>query len=101
MLFINLFKKWLDHTKNDTSTFKKNYGESIKDGWFRINEMHDKVHNPCGEAKLKSEFLFWFGDWTRNVLDICKGGSFMLAPPDEDALVIDSFFFGKTSMQET
>ena len=86
-------KKRTEATKIDTSIFKQNFGESLKDAWFRIQEMHDKDPNPCSEAKLNTNFYFGLEPWGKYALDFPSGGSFMLAPFEESSLIIKKSFW--------
>jgi hypothetical protein len=48
--------KILDTLGIDTSRFEQMNGESLKDAWFRINELHSIKTNPCSEAKGGTNF---------------------------------------------
>jgi hypothetical protein len=50
--------------------------------------MHDKDPNPYSEAKLNTNLYVGLESWSKNALDFASRGSFMLAPPEEPALVV-------------
>jgi hypothetical protein len=56
----------LDRTKNDTSTFKQNYEESLKDAWFKYHKMHAKDPNRSSEAKLNLTYYYGLVSWGTN-----------------------------------
>jgi hypothetical protein len=56
----------LDRTKNDTSTFKQNYEESLKDAWFKFHKMHAKDPNPSSGVKLNLTYYYGLESWGMN-----------------------------------
>ena len=86
-------KPQIDNTVgSNTSTFKQNYGESLKDAWFRLHKMHSKDPEPCGEEKLNLYFYYGVEPWYKNALDFASGGSFVLSSPKGASLVIKNLF---------
>ena len=77
---------------SSTSTFKQNYGESLKDAWFRLHKMHSEDPEPCGEEKLNLYFYYGIEPWYKNALDLASGGSFVLSSPKGALLVIKNLF---------
>jgi hypothetical protein len=59
--------------------------------------MHDKDPNPYSEAKLNTNLYVGLESWGKNALDFASRRSFMLAPPEEPALVVKNSF--GTSME--
>ena len=49
----------------DTATFKQSFGESLKDAWVRLREIHDNDPNPSSEAKLNTQFYFGVETWSK------------------------------------
>ena len=43
---------------SSTSTFKQNYGETLKDAWVRIHKIYSEDPNPCGEEKMNLYFYY-------------------------------------------
>ena len=76
----------------DTATLKQDFGESLKDAWVRLREIHDNDLNPSSEAKLNTQFYFGLETWSKNALNFPAGGSFFLAPPGEADLIMKKIF---------
>ena len=85
----------------DTATFKQDFGESLKDAWVRLREIHDNDPNPSSEAKLNTQFYFGLETWSKNALDFAAGGSFLLAPPGEADLIMKNLFGSNVARKKT
>jgi hypothetical protein len=78
------------------ATFKQNYGETLKDAWFRINKIHKEDPNPC-EEKLHLYYYNGLDPWYKSALDLASGGSFILISPTSASLVIKNLYGINTS----
>jgi hypothetical protein len=79
--------KKLDET-NILPNFKQVYGESLKDAWVQINKLNNQNSNVYGKDKLHLYFYYGLAPWYKNTLDFALEGSFVLASPEENSVVI-------------
>jgi hypothetical protein len=85
---------------NILSNFKEVYGESLKDAWVRINKLNNQNSNVYGKEKLHLYFYYGLAPWYKNVVDFASVGSFVLALPEENYIVIKNLFGSKVEENE-
>jgi hypothetical protein len=80
--------------------FKQLYGESLKDARFILNKINSKHPNPCEKEKLHLYLFIGLEPWYKNSLDFASGGSFVLALPEENSIVIKNLFGNNVEKKE-
>jgi hypothetical protein len=56
--------------------------------------------NACGKEKLHLYFYYGLVPWYKNALDFASGGIFVLAPLEENSIVIKTLFGSKVEENE-
>ena len=58
-------------------TFKQKGGESFKNAWDRISELHQKIQPMLSMCVLLRCFYYGLSDSCKHVLDVITGGNFL------------------------
>ena len=58
-------------------TFKQKGGESLKNAWDRISEIHQKIQPMLAICVLLRCFYYGLSDACKHALDVITGGNFL------------------------
>ena len=74
----------------EVRSFKQQGGESLKDAWYRINDVHHRCTKKYSTLILLRNFYVGISSWNRYVLDTLTGGNFLGTPALEAWNLIES-----------
>src|ERR1043165_2283619 len=71
-------------------TFTQRVGESLKDGWYRINDSQKRATKKQSTTVLLRNFYVGITSWNRFILDTSINGNLIEAPIWEAVNVIEN-----------
>jgi DNA-directed RNA polymerase subunit H (RpoH/RPB5) len=74
----------------EVRTFKQQWGESLKDAWYRISNSHHRCTKKHSIMILLRNFYVGITSWCRYVLDTLAGGNFLGTSTLEACTLIES-----------
>jgi hypothetical protein len=74
----------------EVRSFKQQGGESLKDAWYRISNVHHRCTKKYSTMILLRNFYVGISSWNSYVLDTLTGGNFLGPPALEASNLIES-----------
>jgi hypothetical protein len=73
----------------EVRSFKQQGGESLKDAWYHINNVHHRCTKKHSTTILLRNFYVSISSWNRYVLDTLTGGNFLGTPAGKACTIIE------------
>jgi hypothetical protein len=89
-IFLLLVFAKISNPEVEVHSFKQQGGESLKDAWYGINNVHHRCTKKHSTTILLRNFYVGISSWNRYVLDTLTGGNFLDTPAGEACTIIES-----------